>query len=211
MNARSSTHVVVVKSENRGIRVVVGCLALFLWACWWWTGSLAGIVAIFIPVARVKAGEFGSVTGTLLPIFIDLMWFLGSVLITVLSWGKGLIWDVVLGIFETIGMYSKRRAAENAATDAAVDSATISAAEAAGDAAGEASGYKPRPISREPRSFDLDKVGAVVIDHEAKLGQVRSELEVTGKLLSGFNDRILALENSSATRLAPAKRKRSAA
>ncbi|MCC6511509.1 MAG: hypothetical protein IT423_20585 [Pirellulaceae bacterium] len=160
---RNSTLTIVTRSENKGIRVVVGALILFVWLRWWWTGSLFAAAANAMPPS-VNEGQFGSVTGTLLPIVIDLLGFAGSIAITGLSIGWGILWDLISGVLETIGVYSKRRSAANSASNAAVEAATSSAAASAGyDLATSQSPVRGR------RPVDLDKVANAILAHDDRL------------------------------------------
>ena len=176
--ALNSTHTIVVKSENRGIRVVIGGLAVFLLTLWWWTGSLAAVVAFFVPAAaRVEAGEFGSVTGELLKIAIDLLWFAGSSVITVLSLGKVALVDIVSGIFETFGYYSARRKAEGKAKQAAIEAAQ----EAAGINAGVIAttigvSATVEQASEAVLALDPKKVSRVIDEHDNTLAEIDRRL-----------------------------------
>ena len=202
--ALNSTHTIVVKSENRGIRVVIGGLAVFLLTLWWWTGSLAGMVAFFVPVARVEAGEFGSVTGELLKIAIDLLWFAGSSVITVFSLGKVALVDIVSGVFETFGYYSARRKAEVKAKQAAI--------EAAQEAAGINAGVIATTIgvsaavdqaSKAVRALDPNKVSQAIDEHDNTLAEIDRRLlgleqrdadQLRDLVMQSLNGPIVALE-----------------
>lgn len=205
-SALDSTHTVVVKSENRGLGVVVGGLAIFLWGLWWWTGSLAGVVAFFVP-ASVKEGEYGSVTGTVLPIAIDLLWFIGSVIIFAVSKCWAVIYDVLAGVFETVKLYASRSKAEKIATTAAVNAATEAASVAAGATSGAvamtaaASGpawvqvaqeASPEPLahaSAPQRTVSLEKVGAAVLELDTRLASLERDSAARAAEILTLSDR----------------------
>lgn len=183
---RNSTHTVVVKTENRGIRVVVGALVLYMWLRWWWTGSLFASVASAMP-ADVQDGQFGSVTGTLLPIAVDLLGFVGSLVISVLSLGWRAVWDVFSGVLETFGLWRKQDAATHAAVDAATQSATNSAAKNAGAVIWP--GEKAASNYVAKRRVDLDKVAAAIQSQD-------TELDDLDKLVSDLQERLAKFEST---------------
>lgn len=227
---RDSTHTVVVRTENRGIRVVVGAAVLYFWLRWWWTGSLFTSVASAVP-PQVNEGEFGSVTGTLLPIAVDLLGFVGSIVISIGGLGWRVVWGFVSGILETIGLFAKQKAATQAAVDAATQSATVSAASHAGAAIWRGSKFESiepvqtysKPIPK--RRVDLDKVAAALQSQDTELDDLDrlvselhkridghanrlSEIEATGnsnllaqtEINEAIDERVLALEQSTIKR-----------
>lgn len=192
---RDSTHTVVVRTENRGIRVVVGAAVLYLWLRWWWTGSLFASVASAVP-PQVNEGEFGSVTGTLLPIAVDLLGFVGSIVISIGGLGWRVVWDFVSGILETIGLFTKQKAATQAAVDAATESATIPAATHAGSAAWPERLTPVQTYSRPipQRRVDLDKVAAALQSQDTELDDLDRLVNELRKRLDGHANRLTEIE-----------------
>lgn len=191
---RNSTHTVVVRTENRGIRVVIGALVLYMWLRWWWTGSLFASVASAVP-SEVQDGQFGSVTGTLLPIAVDLLGFVGSLVISVGGFGWRAIWDLISGILETIGLFSKQEAATQAAVDAATESATVSAASHAGAAAWP--DFKPVQTYSKPipkRRVDLDKVAAALQSQDTELDDLDTLVRKLSERLNRLNEHADAVD-----------------
>ena len=209
-SALDSTHTVVVKTENRGLRVVIGLVAVLLWARWWWTGALLAAVAFAVPHPPESEG-FNSITGTLLPIAVDMLWFVGSVVIFALTKSAAIVWDVIAGVFETFKLYSDRRAAveaaKQAATKAGTDAGLTNAGAIAGTEAVQAAEVEAKQAAAAavatpaPRSIDLNKVAAALIDHEKRLKSAKDEIgvlndydEVRARQVSELQIRVRAYE-----------------
>lgn len=148
MNALDTTHTVYVKSENKGLRVLVGAVILFIWARYWWYGSLyEALLPHYEQTEQLK-----SATGTVLQLAVDLLWGIGSVVIGILSMGKWVLTDVFTGIAEFWRRRSIDRQAEKEATSAAITSATATATSQASQ-----------------RAIDQAKLVAVLESHESRL------------------------------------------
>lgn len=195
-SALDSTHTVVVKSENRGLRVVIGLLAVILLTKWCLTGSLLFAFESIMPPEDGSERELRSVTGALLPIAIDILWFIGSVIIFAATNLWAVLWDVTSGIFETFRHYSARRAAvdaaKKAATEAGSDAAETNAGAIASTAALEAAGTQAK-ASQPRRVVDIDKLAEAVIDHDRRLGSLELRIESMQGTLSDVDSEVLTV------------------
>lgn len=136
----STTHrITITEPPNRAFRFLMGCAILYaVWRC-------RDLIAEFLTFrilnafdASPAAMESTTVTGTVLPLLIELVIGLGGVGIFVFSLGWSVVVDLFAGAVATVAAFRQRMTATNAATAAANQAANVAAMVAAGTASGNA-------------------------------------------------------------------------
>lgn len=126
----NSTHSVVISRENRGVKFLVGCVAIFLLVKWLLTGQLFEAVA-FAAQPKTEDGKTGSVSGFVIPLVFDLIIGLGGIVIALGTGVWAIVWDLFIGVRESIQLWRGTAQATLVATDQAIDSAVEQAKQAA--------------------------------------------------------------------------------
>lgn len=151
-----STHTVLVKTENKGLRILVGLICVIIWARWWWFGSL---YEAFIPqYAQTHApgqvnNAAGNATATLLQLGVDLLWGIGTIVIGVLSMGKAMLTDIVEGLAQFVRGTRDAPNVVKAVKSEATTTATLEASR---------------------RAIDGAKLSAVLESHESRITALES-------------------------------------
>lgn len=122
----NTTHTVIVKQQNRGLAFLIGLVSLFLLFRWFVTGNL--LRAIEFGVQPASDDGVGSITGAILPLAVDIVIAIGTVLLAAGTGVWAVAWDIVSGVVE----YFRNSRATGAATRSAIANATAAASATAG-------------------------------------------------------------------------------
>jgi hypothetical protein len=138
----STTHTVqIAEPPNRALRFLIGCAILYaLWRC-------RDLIADFLTFrilnafdANPQTLEATTVTGTVLPLLIELIIGLGGVGVFVFSLGWSVVVDLFAGGVATIAAFRARMTGQQIATAAATMAAKTTAANVAVSTAATAAG-----------------------------------------------------------------------
>lgn len=140
LNTGSTTHrITIAEPPNRAFRFLIGCAILYaVWRCRDLLTDFLTFRILNAFDASPAAMESTTVTGTVLPLFIELVIGLGGVGIFVFSLGWSVVVDLFAGAVATVAAFRQRMTATEAATNAATTAAAQVANYAAGNAAGAA-------------------------------------------------------------------------
>lgn len=130
MESLNTTHTVRIIQDNRGVKFLLGAVAIFLLVRWWLTGSLLHVFEAvrYVDPETDVANAAGSIADTLVPIGLDMVIAIGGIM---LGLGTGIwqiAWDSIRAGLKylhanqtatAIGMASGVNAATVAATTAA--------------------------------------------------------------------------------------------
>lgn len=146
----STTHTVnIIEPPNRAFRFLIGCAILYaLWRCRDLISDFLTFRILNAFDATPDAMAATTVTGTVLPLLIELIIGLGGVGVFVFSLGWSVVVDLFAGAVATIAAFRARMTGQQIATAAATMAANTNAANvavataatAAGSAAGTAAG-----------------------------------------------------------------------
>lgn len=182
----NTTHTVVVKKQNRGLGFLAGMIAIFLLVRWWLTGDLVNFASACSSAGTGEGDGFSSVTGTVLPLVIEIIVGLGVFLIAVGSSVWSIVWDMISGVMQMGRELHSTRSAESSASDSAMRSATDTAASQAGSTAGRQAVLTPKQALRsmnqrlmavEDELFPPPPPEPTVAELQAELRELRSKVE----------------------------------
>lgn len=137
MGALDSTHTIQIKQQNRGVAFLVGCVAIYLLLRWLVTGHLLSLAMLsWFKLSGDEEGlsSYGSVSAVAIPIIVDLVIGLGTIVIALGSGVWSIAWDLLSGVFQMVAQWRAKQAALNKATEVALDAAGVATGAAAGAA-----------------------------------------------------------------------------